>query len=202
MTKTVDGRSARAIRTRLAIVDALIALVREGNLQPRAIQIAERADVSERLIYHHFGDLETLFRQAAKNTVNELIETATLIDPALPFEARLKAFVTERARVLEYLLPMWRASRVMSAMASGLRNSRDGLQSRSEKQILRVFATELALVPPAMATTAVQTLHGVTSEGPWEVWRVSGLSTEDSKTTMGFAVESILDRLIAAGTAS
>ena len=38
-----DGRAARAARTRAAIVDALLALLEEGDLQPTANRIADRA---------------------------------------------------------------------------------------------------------------------------------------------------------------
>ena len=48
---------------RAAIADALLSLLEEGELQPTATRIAERAGISLRLIYHHFGDLEALFRE-------------------------------------------------------------------------------------------------------------------------------------------
>jgi hypothetical protein len=41
----LDGRSARALRTREAIVDACIGLVEEGELRPTAPRVAERAGV-------------------------------------------------------------------------------------------------------------------------------------------------------------
>ena len=45
-------------RARASIADALFSLLDEGELQPTATRIAERAGISLRLIYHHFGDLE------------------------------------------------------------------------------------------------------------------------------------------------
>src|ERR1044072_5768679 len=60
-----DGRSARAARTRDAVVEALLSLLDEGNLRPTARQVAERAGVSLRSVYVHFDDLEDLFTAAA-----------------------------------------------------------------------------------------------------------------------------------------
>src|SRR3954470_18279608 len=56
-TETVDGRTARATRTREAVVSAVLDLVNEGNPKPTAREIADRAGVSLRSVYVHFDDL-------------------------------------------------------------------------------------------------------------------------------------------------
>jgi AcrR family transcriptional regulator len=56
-----EPRSPRAERARASIAEALLSLIDEGDLQPTANRIAERAGISLRLIYHHFGDLESLY---------------------------------------------------------------------------------------------------------------------------------------------
>src|SRR4051794_18549457 len=63
----VDGRRERARRSREAVVDAILALLREGTLRPGVAQIAARADVSERTVFRHFQDLEQLFAEAAEH---------------------------------------------------------------------------------------------------------------------------------------
>ena len=55
-----DGRASRAARTRIAVVDALLALNEKGNLRPTAREIAAEAGVSLRSIYVHFDDVESL----------------------------------------------------------------------------------------------------------------------------------------------
>ena len=61
----VDGRSARAERTRAAIVEALLELNREGDLKPTGERIAERAGVSLRALWANFKDMEALFAAAS-----------------------------------------------------------------------------------------------------------------------------------------
>ena len=56
-----DGRRQRSERSRQAIIDAAIALAREGTLVPTAQQISERAGVGIRSFFRHFVDMETLF---------------------------------------------------------------------------------------------------------------------------------------------
>ena len=63
-----DGRVARGERNRASIVNAVIALLREGVLVPTADQIAERAGVGARTVFRHFDDLERLFTEVT-NTV-------------------------------------------------------------------------------------------------------------------------------------
>jgi AcrR family transcriptional regulator len=45
-----DGRSARSRRTRTAVVDALLRLLRAGNLRPTAREIASEAGISLRSV--------------------------------------------------------------------------------------------------------------------------------------------------------
>lgn len=59
-----DGRSDRGLRTHERIVLALFELIREGNLQPRGEEIAEKAGVAVRTLFRHFDDMEGLFGTA------------------------------------------------------------------------------------------------------------------------------------------
>ncbi|NCV76101.1 TetR family transcriptional regulator, partial [bacterium] len=59
----VDGRVARSERTREAIAEALLELLEEGVLRPRAQEIAKRADVAVRTVFQHFDDMEGLYAE-------------------------------------------------------------------------------------------------------------------------------------------
>jgi AcrR family transcriptional regulator len=60
----VDGRRLRSERSRLAIIEAALALQEEGILVPTAKQISDRAGVGMRSFFRHFEDMETLFEAA------------------------------------------------------------------------------------------------------------------------------------------
>ena len=64
-----DRRTARAERTRAAIIDAHIGLLAEGVLQPTGREIASRAGVSSRSLWVHLTDLEELFTATAAETL-------------------------------------------------------------------------------------------------------------------------------------
>ncbi|PLW82488.1 hypothetical protein CWI75_12105 [Kineobactrum sediminis] len=61
---TADGRRLRSERSRQIILDAMLALIEEGNLVPTAQQVADRAGVGIRSVFRHFSDMENLFAAA------------------------------------------------------------------------------------------------------------------------------------------
>jgi AcrR family transcriptional regulator len=61
----VDGRRLRSERSRQAIVEALLSLLREGHARPSSNQVAERAGVTARTLFNHFGDMESLLGAAS-----------------------------------------------------------------------------------------------------------------------------------------
>ncbi len=69
MAGAVDGRTARSMRTKAAIVDACLALVDSGDLRPTAPRVAERAGVSVRSVFQHFADLDALFTAVGDEAV-------------------------------------------------------------------------------------------------------------------------------------
>ena len=147
-TASVDGRTARALRTREAIVDACISLVDEGVLKPTAPRIAERAGVSVRSVFQHFDDLESLFAMVAERVVGRLASILVADRPGLPARRADRALRVGAAG----------AARGDDARSAGrppcTRRSprRSGRGSRpattsSAPSSMRVFAPELAAVP-------------------------------------------------------
>src|SRR5271155_5351046 len=60
-----DGRVARGQRTRRSVAEALMQLLRDGESDPTAKAVARRAGVSLRLVFHHFADMDDLYRFVA-----------------------------------------------------------------------------------------------------------------------------------------
>ncbi|MDQ3294097.1 MAG: TetR/AcrR family transcriptional regulator, partial [Actinomycetota bacterium] len=109
---TIDGRTARAIRTRDLIVDACIGLVDEGDLRPTAPKVAERAGVSVRSVFQHFADLEGLYAAVGDRVADRLQSLVLVIHPAEPLAVRLPEVVRQRSDLLEAITPILRATAV------------------------------------------------------------------------------------------
>jgi TetR/AcrR family transcriptional regulator, regulator of autoinduction and epiphytic fitness len=162
-----DGRAARSYRARLALADALLALLNEGIEQPTAVQIAERAGVSLRLVFHHFDDLEAIYASAGDLQIERVRALVKPVDPLLPFDERIAAFVRNRARVLDYVSPVRRACVRMETTSPEISRRMRMAHDLAREQAFEAFAHELASVPADQSAEVSAALDGITS---WEMW--------------------------------
>jgi TetR/AcrR family transcriptional regulator, regulator of autoinduction and epiphytic fitness len=187
-----DGRTARSQRTRSAIVEALVSLLEDGELQPTANRIAERAGISLRLIYHHFGDLDSLFRAVAERELERIATLTEPVDPSLPLPDRVEAMVRQRSAILEAITPVRRASLLQEPFSREIVAARRTLFVAGSREIERAFAAELAGVPPAERATHVDALQTVLSWGFWNDLRVNDRTEEQARVAVRLAVTGIL----------
>ena len=75
----VDGRNARSQRTRAEISNALLQLLEEGHHQPPVQQVAKRANVSVRAVYHHFDDIEGLYAELVDMQSSRIMPLLTVV---------------------------------------------------------------------------------------------------------------------------
>jgi AcrR family transcriptional regulator len=108
--QVTDRRVLRGMRNRKAVVQAVIDLMEEGNLSPSADQIAERAGVARRSIYHHFADLEDLHQAVAHQHLDHIVALFGPIARDGTLQERLATFVEQRTQVCEQTMPVYRAS--------------------------------------------------------------------------------------------
>ncbi|MEY2437497.1 MAG: hypothetical protein QOF97_2333 [Acidimicrobiaceae bacterium] len=188
---TVDGRTARALRTREAIVDACCALVDEGDLRPTAPRIAERAKVSVRSVFQHFDDLEGLYAAVADAMMERLSHLLMTVDPGLPVGRRIREVVHQRTVLIEAITPILRAAAVhdpfTAEVQTRLQSGHDFLRSEIE----RLFATELAAVPAGERVVLLDALDTVLSWPSWDNLRsLNGRSEAEACV--------VLERMVAA----
>jgi AcrR family transcriptional regulator len=96
----VDGRHARSERSRHAMVEALLAILREGNHRPSSAQIADRAGVTQRTLFNQFGDMDTLIMAAAARQARRFLDLQPEAGEG-SLEARVERYAREVARLLE-----------------------------------------------------------------------------------------------------
>src|SRR5438270_7659436 len=164
-----DGRAARSVRTRRAIVDALRALHHEGDLRPTAPRVAERAGVSVRTVWQHFDDLETLLFEAGRRDLEIAQSFVAPIDMTLSTAERVDALVQQRARMFEEMAPPWRAARVHAPFSAQIQSNRDTLMMLAREQVGELFAPELAAASDPQAL--LDALHVASSWATWESLR-------------------------------
>lgn len=144
-----DGRTLRAQRTRQAIIDAHMALMLEGDLQPTAGRVAERAGVSLRALWSHFKDLETLFGAAGAKALEIQFADFQPISPELPLNERVELFCRQRARMLDVIAGASRAAQIRLPFSKQLHANRVRHNVRLRAEIEELFAKEIAVVGDA-----------------------------------------------------
>ena len=139
----IDGRTARALRTREAIVDASIALVDEGDLRPTAPRIAERAKVSVRSVFQHFDDLEGLYAAVGDRLVERLAYVGLKLSADLSAEERIDEVVRHRTSMLEAITPIRRAATVHAPFSQEVSARLQAGHDFLREEIATAFAPEL-----------------------------------------------------------
>ncbi|MGQ0824147.1 MAG: TetR/AcrR family transcriptional regulator [Actinomycetota bacterium] len=189
--RATDGRSARSQRTRLAVVDALLDLLRAGNPRPTAKEIAERAGVSLRSVYVHFDDLDDLFVAAARRQI-QLVRDLIVVVPATGSVAsRAETMMRVRSQIFEQIGPVRRAAELQepfsAALAARLREIRDAGRNDLE----RVFAAELDRLASDERVRRLAVLDTLCGSITWDQLR------RNSKLEVAAACAAVVEAMIA-----
>jgi AcrR family transcriptional regulator len=187
-TRTEDGRTVRAERTRTKVVDALLELLDEGDVRPTSERIAGRAGVSERTVFQHYADREALFQAVSARQYERVMPTVTAISPDLPLAERIDRFTEQRARLLEMLSGVRRGALLMEpdseVVAGGLALAR----RLKAAEVERVFGPEIAASPELRAP--------LVSAAAWTAWeglrRHQGLDEDQARAAVKLTFERLL----------
>ncbi|HMJ34575.1 MAG TPA: TetR/AcrR family transcriptional regulator [Baekduia sp.] len=181
----LDGRVARSVRTRAAIVDALVALLEEGSAQPTIEEIAVRASVAPRTVFQHYADREALFAAVSESRSAHLTVLMGAIDAGGELEERVAAIVAQRARVYEWIAPVRRAALLMEPSSESVHAALESFRATKREELARVFATEIAAYPQRGRATLVAALGAAASYSSWAALREQqGLDVEAASAAL------------------
>ncbi len=146
-----DGRRLRRAQNREAVIDALLALFRDGNYQPGMAEIAARAGLSLRSVFRYFDDVDDLHRAAAIRQIALVLPLLEVpVSAAAPTAEKVAAVVAARSALYEQIGPAARALRAgahrHAPLAAELTRNRAFLRS----QLAAVFGPDPAALLPAL----------------------------------------------------
>lgn len=191
-TEKLDGRRARGMRTRDAIVSALLDLIATGDIAPTAQRIADRAGVSVRSVYQHFADVEGLYADAAARMLEWVRATTKEIDPHLALQRRVDDFVETRTNLLESLMSFSRAIRVMEPTSQMVRDHRAAMDKWEKERVAKVFAPELHALSGVQRSVLHAAIDAQGSTETWEHLRNSGQSPRSARQAVRAALLALL----------
>ena len=158
-----DGRVRRSQRSGLAIVDALMGLVGEGNVEPTAQQVAARAQVGIRTVFRRFSDMESLFAEMDARLQAEALPLLFSGRAAGTRAARARALVRQRAAFFERIAPYKRSGNLKRPRSPFLRE-RHALLVRGLRADLKRRLPEVLRAPQEV----VDALDLATSFEAWD----------------------------------
>jgi TetR/AcrR family transcriptional regulator, regulator of autoinduction and epiphytic fitness len=181
-----DGREQRTIRTRTAIIRALVELVEETDLVPRARDVADRAGVALRTVFVHFADLEQLYAGAAAYQVERMSAIQVPIPLSGSLGDRVHALANQRRVLWETIGPI-RRNAIRRESESPLLTQFLADQAKEQKAAVEeLFAVELsaaeAMNPHIQILAGMDTLL---SFGGWEhLRRRLNLSPDEAQSVV------------------
>jgi AcrR family transcriptional regulator len=195
----IDGRTARAERTRAAIVEAHLELIGAGDLRPTGERIAERAGISLRALWTNFKDMEALFAASGERLAQRQAAEFKPVSTLLPLPQRVEEFAEQRARMLEILAPCAKAARLREPFSAQLRQNKLKAISLVRMEIEELFEAELALA----GADRKQLLDALTVASTYASWAMLrdelGLDVAAARGSMTRTVTALLLAAIAGG---
>ena len=191
----VDGRRARRERSRVAVIDAVFALVRDGKVPPTAECVADRAGVSVSSIFRNFDGLDDMQREAFDVFRERYVHLFDpVVDAAAPRGERVAKHVRARLGLLTVAGPMMQIARQRALdfqpMAEGVGRSRSQLSDQPRVH----FAAEATQLSPVEAANLIAVIDAMTSPEAYEVLQAThGRSDRQISRSWTRSLTAILD---------
>ncbi len=183
---STDGRLARGQRTRRNVAHALIELLQAGNPDPTAKEVAQRAQVSLRLVFHHFDDMDDLYHYVAALQLRRQWHGMPDLSPRLALGTRIERTVAHRASLFEEITPVRRALGRRGPSSTGVVEAVWAADALLLEDIRTTFAPEISALPSALRS---EYLGAMDTAASWESWdrlrSTSGVGVRPAKRVVG-----------------
>jgi AcrR family transcriptional regulator len=186
-----DGRSLRRARNQEAVVEAILALLMDGQARPTAQQISVRSGVSMRSIFRLFDDMEALHRAAIARQEERIASLLTPLPADGELGERVRLLVDNRAEIFETISPVRRLGVQLAAQSTTISSELARISGFFRDQVATVFAAEIACT--AEPNVALDAADVATSWETWDRLRVGqGLSTRQATDVVVAMVTAVL----------
>ena len=189
---TRETPRARGERTRARVADALVDLLAAGDPAPTAKEVAARAGVSVRLVFHHFEDMETLYRAALDAQLASHWAAVRNVEPTLPLDERVDRTVQQRGRLFDAVGPVQRAVTALPVRRDDITVAVAKTDDLQRQWVQRTFGPELG----RSGRQRKELLDALDAAASFEAWdrlrRVQGLSAPAARRAMARTVTSLL----------
>lgn len=179
------GPNRRGERTRRRIAEATLSLLVESETPPTAQEIAKRAGVSPRLIFHHFEDMDALHLMVSDLFTTRYGDRAPVVPADLPLGTRIDRTTRLRVELYESTGNLGRNATALAPSHPGVAAGAIATQQLMLGFLETTFAPELAAAGPRRRKELLAALDAAVC---WPVWdrlrRMDGLSVTAARRVM------------------
>jgi TetR/AcrR family transcriptional regulator, regulator of autoinduction and epiphytic fitness len=169
---SIDGRRARAERSREAVVTAILELIDEGVGVPAGAAVADRAGVSLRSIFRHFDDLESLYVAAIDRHAQRVDPLFAAPSAKGDLAERIDALVASRSRLYEGIAPVRRVAEQLRNQSGAIAQRLLATRKTLVAQLPAQFGGELARFDDGDRRELLAAIESATSWATWNELRV------------------------------
>jgi len=184
----VDGRRQRSDASRRKIALAMLDLLREGEADPSADLVAERAGVGRRTVFRLFSDMEGVFREMHAIMTSRLTPEFARPLTATTWRGRLDELIERRAKAFEQMLPIKTAADARRYTSNFLKIEHKNITSLQRQALL-------AVLPATFARNEM--LEALDLALSFEAWRrlrdEQGLSVRQAQEVLRRMVSALVD---------
>ena len=191
---SVDGRTARRDRGRIAVLEAALELFEEENLEPNPEQIAQRAGVSTRSVYRYFEDREELVRAVIAHQQLKVLPMFHIENIGLgDLSSRISRLVDSRLRVYDAIGATARAMTIKAASDPVI-----GEQVRFRKSVFREqikvnFTQEFEQMTPTQRAKSLNAIDVLTQAESLDRFHVDlALSVAETRELLVASIAALL----------
>jgi len=159
-----DGRRRRGKTSRALIVDALLALVRDGEVSPGAARVAELAGVSLRTVYRHFDEMDSLYQEIAESMQARVLPAMFQPYRSEDWKGRMHELIERRIELYEAIFPF--------KISGDLKRFQSDYLMSDYTQHLLLEKMSLESVLPRDAADDSVLAHSIRAATGFQAWRI------------------------------
>jgi AcrR family transcriptional regulator len=126
-TPSSDGRRQRSDESRRRIVEAMLEFAREGDAQPSAEEVADRAGVGRRTVFRLFTDMESLYREMHAVMMLRIEDIKAIPITGDTAAERLSCIIERRVRLYEEIMPIKTAADTQRGQSKFLQEAHESV---------------------------------------------------------------------------
>jgi AcrR family transcriptional regulator len=188
--RSADGRRRRSESSRDKIVEAMLALVAEGQITPSAEQVAGRASVGLRSVFRHFKDMEGLYAAMTARLARNY-EMWLVPYKSADWRGQLGETMDRRLGTYEKLMPFKRA-------ADAHRHESPTIQAEHARTLAFMRAKLKSILPEEVAADAL-TFEAIDLLLSFETWQRLRMEQKLSVKKAETLIRTQVDRLAEPG---